>query len=125
MFWLWQLFVQAMEKQKNTEIEVKSANVEEGNASAILTETDGKVDSCHTCHADVSSHCFLVVDLCKDISAKVEEHIIKGLRSLHPDHQFIGEESMAEVRLLMHSTVVNTVMTTKMRMMMIMRMTTN
>ena len=43
MFWLWQLFVQAMEKQKNTEIEVKSANVEEGNASAILTETDGKV----------------------------------------------------------------------------------
>ena len=32
-----------MEKQKNTEIEVKSANVEEGNASAILTETDGKV----------------------------------------------------------------------------------
>ena len=78
-----------------------------------------------SCHADVSSHCFFVVDLCKDISAKVEEHIIKGLRSLHPDHQFIGEESMAEVRLLMHSTVVNTVMTTKMRMMMIMRMTTN
>ena len=35
--------MQAMEKQKNTEIEVKSANVEEGNASAILTETDGKV----------------------------------------------------------------------------------
>ena len=32
----------------------------------------------------------------------MEEHIIKGLRSLHPDHQFIGEESMAEVRLLMH-----------------------
>ena len=32
-----------MEKQKNIEIEVKSANVEEGNASAILTETDGKV----------------------------------------------------------------------------------
>ena len=56
-----------------------------------------------SCHADVSSHCFFVVDLCKDISAKVEEHIIKGLRSLHPDHQFIGEESMAEVRLLMHS----------------------
>ena len=78
-----------------------------------------------SCHADVSSHCFFVVDLCKDISAKVEEHIIKGLRSLHPDHQFIGEESMAEVRLLMHSTVVNTVMTTKMRMMMIIRMTTN
>ena len=64
--------------------------------------------------------------MCKHISAKVEEHIIKGLRSLHPDHQFIGEESMAEVRLLMHSTVVNTVMTTKMSMMMmIMRMTTN
>ena len=81
-----------------------------------------------TCHADVSSHCFLVVDSCKDISAKVEEHIIKGLRSLHPDHQFIGEESMAEVRLLMHSTVVNTVMTTKMSMMMMimrMRLTTN
>ena len=36
--------MQAMEKQKNIEIEVKSANVEEGNASAILTETDGKVD---------------------------------------------------------------------------------
>ena len=35
--------LQAMEKQKNTEIEVKSANVEEGNASAVLTETDGKV----------------------------------------------------------------------------------
>ena len=35
--------MQAMEKQKNIEIEVKSANVEEGNASAILTETDGKV----------------------------------------------------------------------------------
>ena len=33
----------------------------------------------------------------------MEEHIIKGLRSLHPDHQFIGEESMAEVRLLIHS----------------------
>merc|ERR1719300_1984626 len=56
----------------NTEIEVKSANVEEGNASAILTETDGKV----------------------------EEHIINGLRSLHPAHQFIGEESMAEDGLI-------------------------
>ena len=41
--------------------------------------------------------------MCKHISAKVEEHIIKGLRSLHPDHQFIGEESMSEVRLLMHT----------------------
>jgi len=66
------MIAEAMEKQKNTEIEVKSANVEEGNASAILTETDGKV----------------------------EEHIIKGLRSLHPDHQFIGEESMAEDGLI-------------------------
>ena len=33
----------------------------------------------------------------------MEEHIIKGLRSLHPDHQFIGEESMAEVKQIMHS----------------------
>ena len=113
-----------MEKQKNTEIEVKLANVEEGNASAILTETDGKV-----AFDKVAMLMFLVIVslllIRVNISAKVEEHIIKGLRSLHPDHQFIGEESMAEVRLLMHSTVVNTVMTTKMRMMMIMRMTTN
>jgi len=66
------MIAEAMEKQKNTEIEVKSANVEEGNASAILTETDGKV----------------------------EQHIINGLSSLHPDHQFIGEESMAEDGLI-------------------------
>ena len=45
-----------MEKQKNTEIEVKSANVEEGNASAILTETDGKVDI-----ATVAMLMFLVI----------------------------------------------------------------
>ena len=119
--------MQAMEKQKNTEIEVKSANVEEGNASAILTETDGKVVFDKV--ATIAMLMFLVIVslllIRVNISAKVEEHIIKGLRSLHPDHQFIGEESMAEVRLLMHSTVVNTVMTTKMRMMMIMRMTTN
>ena len=64
--------------------------------------------------------------MCKHISAKVEEHIIKGLRSLHPDHQFIGEESMAEVRLLMHSIVVNTVLTMIMMMMIMrMRLTTN
>jgi len=66
------MIAEAMEKQKNTEIEVKSANVEEGNASAILTETDGKV----------------------------ERHIINGLKTLYPDHQFIGEESMAEDGLI-------------------------
>jgi len=66
------MIAEAMVKQKNTEIEVKSANVEEGNASAILTETDGKV----------------------------EQHIINGLRTLYPDHQFIGEESMAEDGLI-------------------------
>ena len=75
---------QAMEKQKNTEIEVKSANVEEGNASAILTETDGKVA--------------VVVVVWIELN-KVERHIINGLKTLYPDHQFIGEESMAEVNI--------------------------
>ena len=38
------MIVEAMEKQKNVEIDVKEANVKEGNASAILTETDMKVE---------------------------------------------------------------------------------
>jgi myo-inositol-1(or 4)-monophosphatase len=58
----------AMERQQNKEIEVKAANVAEGNSSAVLTETD----------------------------MKVEQHIISGLRQLYPDHQFIGEEGVAE-----------------------------
>ena len=30
----------------------------------------------------------------------MEQHIINGLRTLYPDHQFIGEESMAEVNIM-------------------------
>ena len=38
------LITDAMDKQKNVEIDVKEANVAEGNASAVLTETDMKVE---------------------------------------------------------------------------------
>ena len=30
----------------------------------------------------------------------MEQHIINGLRTLYPNHQFIGEESMAEVNIM-------------------------
>lgn len=63
-----EMITDAMDKQKNVEIDVKEANVAEGNASAVLTETD----------------------------MKVEKHIISGLSALYPDHRFIGEESVAD-----------------------------
>lgn len=71
-----EMIVEAMEKQKNVEIDVKEANVKEGNASAILTETD----------------------------MKVEQHIIKGLRKLYPDHEYIGEESVADGLITSYSS---------------------
>lgn len=39
-----EMITDAMDKQKNVEIDVKEANVAEGNASAVLTETDMKVE---------------------------------------------------------------------------------
>jgi len=60
-----QIIETAISSQNNTEISEKDFNRAEGNASAILTETD----------------------------LKVEKHLIAGLRSKFPDHQFIGEES--------------------------------
>eukprot|EP00088_Acartia_fossae_P054736 TRINITY_DN6313_c0_g1_i4.p1 TRINITY_DN6313_c0_g1~~TRINITY_DN6313_c0_g1_i4.p1 ORF type:complete len:295 (-),score=84.49 TRINITY_DN6313_c0_g1_i4:90-974(-) len=60
-----QIIANAIGSDANAEIDLKEHNKEDGNASAILTETD----------------------------MKVEKHLINGLRSKYPDHQFIGEES--------------------------------
>jgi myo-inositol-1(or 4)-monophosphatase len=60
-----EIIASAIGTRGNVEIDEKEENIGEGNASAILTETD----------------------------LKVEKHLINGLRSKYPDHQFIGEES--------------------------------
>jgi len=59
------IIANAIGTQGNVEIEEKEENIGDGNASAILTETD----------------------------LKVEKHLINGLKSKFPEHQFIGEES--------------------------------
>ncbi|XP_023321544.1 inositol monophosphatase 1 [Eurytemora carolleeae] len=58
----------AITKRVNVEIDEKVENVGEGNSSAILTETD----------------------------LKVEKHLINGLKAKFSDHQFIGEESSGD-----------------------------
>jgi len=58
----------AMAGQQNTEIQTKEERGGEGNGSAVLTETDGRV----------------------------EQLLISGLRAAFPDHKFIGEESVSE-----------------------------
>jgi len=63
-----EIIADAINGQQNAEIEVKSQNVKEGNSSAVLTETD----------------------------LKVEKHLISGLKKAFPGHQFIGEESSQE-----------------------------
>lgn len=57
------IIASAISSQKNVEIDEKESI--EGNSSAVLTETD----------------------------LKVEKHLIDGLKKNFPDHQFIGEES--------------------------------
>jgi len=57
------IIVTAIDSKNNVEINQK--NGEEGNSSAVLTETD----------------------------LKVEKHLIEGIRKKFPHHQFIGEES--------------------------------
>jgi len=66
------IIAEAMDKQKNVEIHQKDAVASEGHGSAVLTETD----------------------------MKVEQHLIKGLREKFADHQFIGEESVSNDGLI-------------------------
>lgn len=63
-----EIIANAIGTSGNMEIDEKEQNIGEGNASAILTETD----------------------------LKVEKHLINGLKSKYPDHQFIGEESTGD-----------------------------
>lgn len=62
----------AINKQNNKEIDQKAENVTEGHGSAVLTETD----------------------------MKVERHLINGLSKKFPDHQFIGEENVSQDGLI-------------------------
>jgi len=66
------IIAEAMDKQKNVEIHQKDAVASEGHGSAVLTETD----------------------------MKVEQHLIKGLREKFSDHEFIGEESVSNDGLI-------------------------
>ena len=66
------IIADAMDKQKNVEIQQKDAVASEGHGSAVLTETD----------------------------MKVEQHLIKGLGEKFVDHQFIGEESVSNDGLI-------------------------
>jgi len=63
---------ESMNKQKNVEIHQKDSVASEGHGSAVLTETD----------------------------MKVEQHLIKGLSLKFPDHKFIGEENVSNDGLI-------------------------
>jgi len=67
---------EAINSQKNVEIHQKDAVSAEGHGSAVLTETD----------------------------MKVEQHIIKGLQKKFPDHKFIGEENVSNDGLIKEYT---------------------
>jgi len=67
-----EIISEAINKQKNKEIDQKEENVSEGHGSAVLTDTD----------------------------MKVENHLITGLRAKFPDHQFIGEENVSNDGLI-------------------------
>ena len=66
----------AIRSQTNLEIQQKEAVASEGHGSAVLTETD----------------------------MKVEQHLIRGLRARFPDHQFIGEENVSKDGLIAEFT---------------------
>jgi len=63
---------ESMNKQKNVEIHQKDSVASEGHGSAVLTETD----------------------------MRVEQHLIKGLSLKFPDHKFIGEENVSNDGLI-------------------------
>jgi len=67
-----EIIADAMDKQKNVEIHQKDAVASEGHGSAVLTETD----------------------------MKVEQHFIKGMKDKFSDHEFIGEESVSNDGLI-------------------------
>lgn len=63
---------ESMNKQTNVEIHQKDSVASEGHGSAVLTETD----------------------------MRVEQHLIKGLSLKFPDHKFIGEENVSNDGLI-------------------------
>ena len=68
------IIANAINSQQNTEIQTKEQG--EGHGSAVLTETD----------------------------MKVEQHLIKGLSKKFPDHKFIGEENVSNEGLIKEYT---------------------
>ena len=70
------IIANAINCQKNIEIHQKDGVANEGHGSAVLTETD----------------------------MKVEQHLIKGLESKFPDHKFIGEENVSNDGLIKEYT---------------------
>ena len=66
----------AINSQQNVEINQKEKVASEGHGSAVLTETD----------------------------MKVEQHLIKGLQQKFPDHRFIGEENVSNDGLIKEYT---------------------
>ena len=70
------IIAEAIKSQTNVEIQQKDAVASEGHGSAVLTETD----------------------------MKVEQHLIRGLKENFPDHQFIGEENVSNDGLIKQFT---------------------
>ena len=70
------IIAEAIRSQTNVEIQQKDAVASEDHGSAVLTETD----------------------------MKVEQHLIRGLKTTFPDHQFIGEETVSENGLIKQFT---------------------
>ena len=70
------IIAEAINSQQNVEIHQKDQCSGEGHGSAVLTETD----------------------------MKVEQHLIKGLQQKFPDHQFIGEENVSNDGLIKEYT---------------------
>ena len=66
----------AINSQQNVEINQKEKVASEGHGSAVLTETD----------------------------MKVEQHLIRGLQQKFPDHRFIGEENVSNDGLIKEYT---------------------
>jgi len=67
-----EIIKEAVAKQNNREIDQKEENASEGHGSAVLTETD----------------------------MKVEQLLIKGLSGKFTDHKFIGEENVSKDGLI-------------------------
>ena len=70
------IIAEAINSQQNVEIHQKDQCSSEGHGSAVLTETD----------------------------MKVEQHLMKGLKEKFPDHQFIGEENVSNDGLIKEYT---------------------